>query len=205
IRDSKRERANDTPVPSKGDPMRSVRVRDVFRGLALASALAGVLLVSSANAEDEDLPDGARNSLAAISDGGTVTVFVKRGSISLRCIDTTGKKKPSYCIRRRVNCLAITPDGKFAVVGWDNLVSTVSLDPQAEVQRTRELESNVQAVAISPDGKTVAAVHESGRASLIDATSNKMLRTLKHDKAVLALRFSPGGPPLTLSPAAPPC
>jgi WD40 repeat protein len=179
--------------------MRTVRVWGVFPGSALTFAFVSVILAASANAEGDSLATGAEESLAATSDGGKVTVFMKRGSTSFTRIDNTGKQKPSICFRKTASSLAITPDGKFAVVGGADALVVFSLDARVEVQRTYDLGGPVGTVAISPDGKTVAAAHPQGDAAfLLDAASGKKFRTLKYEEKITALRFSPDGTALAV-------
>jgi hypothetical protein len=87
-------------------------------GFAIGIILAAQPFPTQAGRDEKDDDKGALSTLTAVSDRGKV-VTVKRGSTTLLCYDVTNKNKPLEFESKVKNPrhLALTPDGKLAVIG----------------------------------------------------------------------------------------
>ena len=121
---------------------------------------------------------------------GTVRVFDLKSAKELRVLK--GHKA-------NIDCMAMSPDGKFVysgggnaegfVIGWDVATGKqiVKCDGQMKGQ-------NVSCVQVSPDGKTVAFGGSNKKLFLCDATTGKTIRPLEgHTDLVRCLAFTPDG------------
>jgi WD40 repeat protein len=161
------------------------------RGEAVVLACLALLLGLSVRAR-------AQGDLTTICRGGALTV-VKSGT-EILCLDNTGKRKPTSVDTQKsfLHYLAVTPDGRVAVVGSRfGEVVVISLEAEPAIKKSWNLKDNVQAVAISPDGKVVAAGTDKNVLTF-DASSGKSIQSLEHDDRTSGIGFSPDGKSLAV-------
>jgi len=127
--------------------------------------------------------------------GNSNTTLYSVGDTTLRTWNTrTGKQERSVEVTdKQVRALALTPDGKSAVVGDnDGRVTTWDL-ASGELKSTLTRHTNeVSGVAVSPNGKWIASTGFDGKLLIHSATDGTLTRTLKGSKAALqSLAFRP--------------
>ncbi|WP_298867439.1 WD40 repeat domain-containing protein [uncultured Gimesia sp.] len=94
-----------------------------------------------------------------------------------------------------VNCLAITPDGKYAVSGGDDrLIKVWDLSSQTLASTFKGHKREVYCLSLTPDGKQIISGSNDRTIKVWDFKSGKLLQTLKgHTSSVLQLDVSPDG------------
>jgi WD40 repeat protein len=147
------------------------------------------------DAKEGEGKGGAEETLTALSDGGGTVVSMKAGTRTLVRVDNTAKEKASRLKLElgMAEMLAVTPDGKLAVVGNAAKIAVVRFAPEPAVQMTCRVAGGLSALATCPRGKVVAVGGDSKRVVLLDAKTGKEVRTLKHDEEITGLCFSPDG------------
>jgi WD40 repeat protein len=123
---------------------------------------------------------------------GRSLVCAGYGSIS--CLEATTGKKIRVIEEGDVLplCLAITPDGKTLLSGYDQGV--IRCWDTATGIRTRELtghDKEINALVVSPDGKTLASGGRDGTVRLWDLATGELRRRIEAHSGVHALGFSP--------------
>jgi len=127
--------------------------------------------------------------------GNSSRTLYSVGDTTLRSWNTdTGKQQSSIEVTdKQVRTLAVTPDGRSAVVGdndgrvtiWDLASGELK---SALTRHTKE----VSGVAVSPDGKWIASAGFDGKLLIHSAADGKLTRTLKGSEAPLqCLAFRP--------------
>jgi WD40 repeat protein len=145
---------------------------------------------------------GAEDPLAATSEGGFVTVAIKKGSTKLVWLDNTGKN-PAVEVStglRSPSRLVLTPDGSVAAVWGGGSMVVVRRQPKLEVRCRIFGTSWPDDIAISPDGDVVAAVGgpKGDEVYLFDAKSGKKTKSLMQKARISAMAFSPDGKALAV-------
>ena len=100
---------------------------------------------------------------------------------------------PLTGINSPLNCLALTGDGKTAIVGdrIDGMVSLWNLTTQKPIRKPWQAHNqDVTAVAFSPDGKRVATAGQDKLVKVWDVGEGKNLLTLKGHTDVPLARFA---------------
>jgi len=96
--------------------------------------------------------------------------------------------------KARINSIALSPDGKYALSGSDD--KTVRLWDIATGTLERMFEGHgydVYTAAFSPDDKYILSGSGDHTAKLWDAATGKEIKTLKHESRVSLVAFSPDG------------
>ncbi|WP_339731219.1 SUMF1/EgtB/PvdO family nonheme iron enzyme [uncultured Gimesia sp.] len=93
------------------------------------------------------------------------------------------------------NCLALTPDGKYAVTGKnDRLLRIWDLSTGNLIRRLKGHTKNPTCVAVTPDGKRVVSGSSDKTLKVWDFETGKLIQTLKgHPATVSCLAVSPDG------------
>ena len=108
---------------------------------------------------------------------------------------------------RSIYCLAITPDGKYAITGRGNRIINIwDISTGNLIRNLKGHTSGVNCLAITPDGKRLVSGSYDKKAIVWDIATGKALHTLEgHSDSVSALAISPdgkqivtGGPDLSL-------
>jgi WD40 repeat protein len=163
--------------------------------------LAGALAATSWVRAEEPIVLKGQNAtircLAFSSDGKLLATVEGDRTVRLRDA-ASGRELSELTVRLLAFSVAFAPDGKNLVMAglssvqlWD--VATVKMLAEAELASPlrRRLPTFV---TFSPDGKVLAALGESGGASLLDAaTLKEKFRLDGHKERVMALAFSPDG------------
>ena len=94
-----------------------------------------------------------------------------------------------------VNCVAFSPDGKFAATGSDDkTIKLWDMEYGREVRSYLGSKGSVQVVEFSPDGKLLASIDGSYNLSLWDVETSKVIHLFEiPDDDILSVTFSPDG------------
>jgi WD40 repeat protein len=119
-------------------------------------------------------------------DDGTVRLWPAEGGASARvCKDPLDAGS--------IYALAVTSDGKHAVLAGDAGPRLCDLLADETVRRFEGHAGLVHAVAVSPDGATVATASDDGTARLYDLASGAERAKIDHGAPVHAVAFTPDG------------
>lgn len=149
--------------------------------------------------------DGMVLSVAITPDGNRIVSAGRRKGPDGEPVRTTmvwDANPPGKLVRTldghtaTIHCVAITPDGKRAVLGaQDGVVKVWNLEDENEAPISlRGHSSIVQSVAITPDGKRIVSGGWDSTIRIWDADSGRPLLTLEgHVQRVYSVKFSSDG------------
>jgi RNA polymerase sigma factor (sigma-70 family) len=108
----------------------------------------------------------------------------------------TGKRLRQVLLSLRPECLALSPDGKLAVIGGiaDSPLRLCDVQAGKELAPMPSQQAGVVSAVVSPDGRLVATGGIDRTVCLWEAVSRQVVAQFqKHDRSVAALAFSPDG------------
>jgi WD40 repeat protein len=141
-------------------------------------------------------------SVIALSADGKQSLMINGATIQLWDNETGKELKRLEGQKRDDQCVAISPDSKWAVSGGkDKIIQLWDLETGKEVRRMAGHTLEIHGIAFSPDGKWIASGSYDGTVRLWDAATGKELLRLEghteavhpDGKAVLAVAFAPDG------------
>ncbi len=193
--------ASDKPIIQPN--LKSEGVGAVFlpggREAIVADGSKGYLIDLVGNEEKNTFatPTGGVVAIAGCLDGQHFASVLNTAQLLWWSID---KKEPQSIIelgaKAPVNCLAISGDGKLAIVGNrnDGMVGVWNLAERKLVKKWMAHAGDVVAAAFSPDGKQVATVGQDNLGKVWNPVTGSQLLTLKgHNDVPIAIAFSADG------------
>ncbi len=180
------------------DAMPAVGVGFLHKGkeaIAVDSATIYVIdLATNAERMKIPTPGGSYTSLAVTADGEHFATGHQNGQVRWW---EAGKEAPEKTITASmsvpIDCLALTPDGKYLAAGnrSDGGLSVWNLGAGTQVKQWKAHDSDVTAIVSSPDGKRIATSGADKLVKVWDILSGSLLLTLKgHEDVPLALLFT---------------
>ena len=123
------------------------------------------------------------------------------GKSSLRILDmSTGREirrfqGPMHDGKTDVNCVAVSPDGKYAATGGKDMIIRVwDLETGKEFQNCQGHSGQINTIKFSPDGRQVLSGSGDTTVRLWDIASGKEVARMKgHTGFITQLAFSPDG------------
>ncbi|NIM14810.1 MAG: hypothetical protein GTO45_22710 [Candidatus Aminicenantes bacterium] len=102
---------------------------------------------------------------------------------------------PNFKHSGTVNCVAVSPDGKYIVSGsYDQTLKLWDKSSGKEIRSFKGHEGDVSSVGFSPDGKHLISGSYDNTLKLGDAATGKEIRTFKgHTDRIWSVGFAPDG------------
>jgi WD40 repeat protein len=142
-----------------------------------------------------DFPHGHRDATTTSAHGRAGAIRIVRASDGRELLRVDPKADLIFC-------LALSPDGKSvacagATASETGFIRVYDTTSGAELLNLAGPKGPVRSLTYSPDGRRLASAGDDGMASLWDATSGKLLRTIagrdSSITAICAVAFSPDG------------
>jgi eukaryotic-like serine/threonine-protein kinase len=188
----------DSPLPYFRDRQEPVAQSPDGRWVAIGGFDFFVRVLDTATGKIKGQPlklSAAALSIAFSPNSRRVVIGCQNGTAA---IWEFGGTKPSVPLRSRegeVAAVAYSPDGRLVLTGgWNGsegaqLWDAETGDPVGEPLPNCD---TVRSVAFSPDGRRFAiGCRDSGRATLWETQTRRLVQTIRHGKGVLFLTFSP--------------
>lgn len=106
---------------------------------------------------------------------------------------TNGSASRYWTAPGRVESLALSSGGNFALLGMDDFSAVIFDVKRGGIKRTFNHTDQVRSVDLSDDGRLAITGSDDYTARLWDVNTGKLLREVKHDDVVVLVALSPDG------------